>query len=272
MTQKTGPAELIRPCRPSITPAGLPHRGELILQRERVVYPLMINRLMGRGKRSPEGAAEKLTMELFERAFAERDGVILPAAAYLAGRCQPDAAEDRESLTRHLRELLDALPVEDLDVMGPSYIEAAMSLALRGDPESGHRALVPLVNEYAHTIMRSYLAAFYLAQLGDPSGYPALLAALNDKDAHTRLMAVRHLIGFKPFDGETVGDQVVDIRAELVRRLRDRSAYVRVEVPFLLAEAEVKGLQELLRPVAKRDLKKKVRRAARDVLAYLKEV
>ena len=101
--------------------------------------------------------------------------------------------------------------------------------------------------------------------------YAALLAALHDKDDHTRLMAVRHLIGFKPFDGGTVGDQVVDIRGELVHRLRDRSAYVRVEVPFLLAEADVEGLQELLRPVAKRDLKKKVRRAARDVLEYLGE-
>jgi hypothetical protein len=144
-----------------------------------------------------------------------------------------------------------------------------MSLALRGDRDTAHRALIPLVTDYAHTIMRSYLAAFYLAQLGDPSGYPAMLAALHGKDEHTRLMAVRHLIGFKPYDGQTVGDQTIDIRTELIQRLRDRRAYVRVEVPFLLAEAEVEGLRELLRPVARRDLKKRVRRAARDVLEHL---
>jgi hypothetical protein len=215
---------------------------------------MMINRLMGRGKRSPDGPAERLTMELFERAFAGRDGVVLPAAAYLAGRCQPDANEDHQVLTHHLRELLVTRPVYDLGVMGPSYIEAAMSLALRGDPQEGRHALLPLVREFAHTISRAYLAAYY----------PALLAALYNTDEHTRLMATHHLIAFKPFDGRTVDNQVVDIRTELVRRLRDRRAYVRVEVPFLLAEAEVLNLRELLYPVA--------RRAARTGLEDLAQV
>jgi hypothetical protein len=51
--------------------------------------------------------------------------------------------------------------------------------------------------------------------LGDPSGYPAMLAALHSENEHTRLMAVRHLIGFKPCDGQTVKGKIVDIRAEL---------------------------------------------------------
>ena len=258
-----------RPCRPHITAAGLPHRGEVILQRERHLYSLMVNRLLGRGKGSPTGAAESLTMEMLESAFAAPQATILPAAEFLAGRCQPDAPADEERLTVLLRDLLNALPADDLGVWAPAYIEAAMSLALRGEPEPARQALIPLAVDGAARTSRSYLAAFYLAQLGDPSVYPAMLEALRSSSEHTRLMAARHLIAFKPYDGQIVQDKAVDVSAELVQRLRGRSPYVRAEVPHLLAEAGAAGLRELLLPGARRDLKKDVRRAAREVLARL---
>jgi len=236
------------------------------------VYPLRVNTLLGRGKGIFEDAMPDVTMESLEGVFSSRDGMILPDAAFLAGRCQPDAQEDRERLDTLLRELLASLPVDNLGIMASPYIEAAMSLALRGDPEAARRALVPLVTDAAaSTGSEGYLAAFYLAQMGDPSGWPAMLACLHyENNQHTRLMATRHLIGFRPYDGQTVRDGVVDVRAELAQRLRDSHTRVRVEVPGLLAEACVEDLQELLSPVAQGDEDENVRRAARDVLERLK--
>jgi len=147
-----------------------------------------------------------------------------------------------------------------------------MSVALRGDPEAARRALTPLVTEYASTMSESHLAAYYLAQLGDPVGWPTMLECLNNKNnEHVRLMATRRLIAFLPYDGQTVQGKVVDVRGELVQRLKDRESYVRVEVPGLLAEAGVEGLEELLRSTAKRGKKRDVRRAAREVLAQLED-
>ena len=48
------------------------------------------------------------------------------------------------------------------------------------------------------------------------------LQALRSDSEHTRLMAARHLIGFKPYDGQTVQGHVVDVRAELVATLKRR--------------------------------------------------
>jgi len=216
-------------------------------------------------------AAESLTMEMLEDAFASREATIVPSAAFLAGRCQPDAQEDRDKLTALVRDVVDSLPVENLDIMAQSYIQAAMSVALRGDAEAAHEALVPLVTEYADTMPESHLAAFYLAQLGDPVGWTAMLACLHNKhNEHVRLMATRSLIAFVPYEGQTVEGKVVDVRGELAQRLEDKKSYVRIEVPDLLAEAGVEGLKKLLRSAAKRDKKKNVRRAARKVLDRLK--
>lgn len=259
-----------RVCRPEIVAAGLPQRGELILQRERNLYAAMVAQLSGqRSERSFEEAAESLTMEDLEQSFAARKPVTLFAAAWLAGRCRPDAPEDRRQLQALPAELIDALAAGRQGALERAYIEAAMSLALLGAPEQARRALAPIVATGAPPSSAGYLAAFYLAQLGDPSGYPAMVAALRDESEHTRLMAMRHLIGFQPYDGQRVGGQTVDLRAELVARLKDPSPYVRVEAPYYLAEAGVADLEQLLTRVAKVDRHKDVRAAARETLSRL---
>ncbi|MBN1937892.1 MAG: HEAT repeat domain-containing protein [Anaerolineae bacterium] len=257
-------------CRMRITSAGFPHRSSLILRREKNMYPLMVNQLMGRGKGIFEDETGNLTVEMLERVFYSKDALLLPAAAFLAGRCQPDTPEVQGHLTALLHGLLNSLPADALDVMTPAYIEAAMSLALCGEPETARQALLPLVNVDVPDDMESYLAAFYLAQLGDPSGWPAMLRCLhNQSDEHTRLMASRHLPAFKPYDGMSIHGQIVDVRAELVQRLHDSHAYVRVEIPSLLAAVDVQGLSELLISVVEQDDDPGVRQAARDMLEYL---
>ena len=98
-------------------------------------------------------------------------------------------------------------------------MEAAFSLALRGERDPADAALSPHSRCRAPARAMGYLAAYYLAQMGDPAGYPALLAALRSPTAHTRLMAMRHLIAFAPYAGRQVGDAVVDLHTALVARL-----------------------------------------------------
>lgn len=52
-------------------------------------------------------------------------------------------------------------------------------------------------------------------------------------------MAVRHLIAFKPYDGQTVCGARVDVGAVLIEARKGRDAMVRDEVPYHLAEAGV---------------------------------
>lgn len=113
-----------------------------------------------------------------------------------------------------------------------------MSLALRGDTDRARQALAALIANAPDSSV-SYLAAFYLAQLGDPSGFPAMKNALRSTNEHTRLMALR---------------------------LVDHDPYVRVEVPYYMAEACVEDLKDLLEPVAQNDRNKDVREAARSIL------
>jgi hypothetical protein len=264
MPSSDGTSEGSGRCRPWIVDAGLPQRGDLILQRERNLYPLTISRLLGRRQELDfDEAAGLLTMEMLESAFAGRQPAPLIAAAWLAGRCQPEDPRDQERLTALVGDFLRSVPSGNPGVLARPAIEAAMSLALRGDPGAGRDALVALLETAPD---ESYLAAFYLAQLGDPSGYPAMLRALRHPNEHIRLMAARHLAAFKPFDGEVVSGVTVDVRSELLQRLRDHDAYVRIEMPYYLAEVDAEGLEDLLRPVARKDRNKQVRQAARDVL------
>ena len=254
-----------RLCHIHIVAAGLPHRGEIILERERNLFSMMADRLMGRGKRHSEEGVRSVPMQALENAFSERKARTLPSAAFVAGRCQPCAPEDQERLTAVIRDLLDSLPAETPGIMSRAYIEASMSLALRGDTDRARQALAALIANAPDSSV-SYLAAFYLAQLGDPSGFPAMKNALRSTNEHTRLMALRHLIAFEPYDSQTIQDNAVNIRAELTQRLVDHDPYVRVEVPYYMAEACVEDLKDLLEPVAQNDRNKDVREAARSIL------
>jgi hypothetical protein len=233
------------------------------------MYPQHVNRLLGQNAKG-ESDAPPLTVDDLTQAFANRDPQKLPSAAFLIGRCQPSDSADQSKLTALVQEFVKSIKLDKLGIMTSAYIEAAMSLALRGEREQGHKALLPLVAGEHADESNGYLAAFYLAQMGDPSGYPAMRKALRHESEHTRLMAVRHLIAFKPYDGQSVQGTTVDVRAELAQRLNDHDTYVRVEVPYYLAEAQVSDLATLLASVAKNDKKKEVREAARDELDRLK--
>ncbi len=189
------------------------------------------------------------------------DAAIVPyAAAFIVGRIQ--AGDAQPKLDAALRDLLQSHPEADI------AIEAAMSLALRGDLKNAQIALQQLLAAPEST-GDEYKAAFYLAQMGDVSGYPCMLAAAQDEIPHYRLMALRHMLVYMPWQGIQMGDFVIDVQKTLVDALKDDAEMVRMEIPFLLEEIQLPGLKNLLETVRQNDDSEMVRDAANLVLERL---
>lgn len=222
------------PCRFDVAADGLPHRSEAVLRRERAHIPAYIERLAGGDvKGEPMDDPEPPTVDELVSALEARDSRTLGVAAFLAGRCRgPDDAGAR--LTAALADLVSNAPAAELDLLDEGYVEAAFSLGLRGDPDRAREALSATMREESS---QDWLAVAYLAQLGDPSGWPALHRDLREGIDHVRLMAARQLIMFVPYDGTEVAGMRLDIESELGRLADDPSEWVRNERADLLAEA-----------------------------------
>jgi HEAT repeat protein len=180
------------------------------------------------------------------------------AAAYVAGRCRAQDAAADARLTVALRETAKSAGEAIV------RIEAAMSLVLRGEAEG-----MDMLRELAKRdtpFDEPYKAALYLAEAGDPSGWPAFQRALSGTVVGQRLNGVRWVLGFLPFDGKRVGDATIDLRAELVARLRDDVMLVRREVPSQLVRLNPPDLTALLEGVARDDADESVRRVAQQAL------
>lgn len=247
------------PCAIDIASAGLPFRTERLLARERRSFPAMQAGLFSSGKGSV-ALAPPLTGGALARALASSEPGRAYAAAFLIGRCRARDVSVDTALTRRLEAGARAAAGGS-----DTGIEAAMSLVLRGELARGTGALRAVLAATPPSDDR-YKAAFYLAQIGDPSGYPALVDTLHGAIPHYRLMALRHAAAFVPYDGRTVDGMVVDVRALLVERLSDPDDLVRSEVPFYLEELEVGDLRALLEPVQRTDPSTAVRAAAQMVL------
>ncbi len=239
-------------CHPCITSAGLPWRTPALLARERHAYASMVNSLTRNDAQAP------LTVQLLEQALSSGEPGVAYTAAFLAGRCP--AVDD--GLMRKLAELAASASEPDVG------IEAAMSLVLRGDLARG-KALLGQRLRSTGVLGDQYKAAFYLAQVGDPSGYGALVATLHSEIPHYRLMALRHALAFQPYQGRMVGDQQVDVAALLYERLADSDDLVRSEVPFYLEELAPPELRARLEQLEQGDRSPSVRIAARMVLDRL---
>jgi hypothetical protein len=235
----------------------------VVLAREQREYPARVRAALGGGRSE---STPTLTVGRLDDVFAAADGRSLPDAAWLAGRSTTGRDEDLVHFAEQVRGVLGAHEVDDLRSFAASYVEAALSLALLADPDAARDALRPLISgEVAST--RAYLAAAYLAQLGDPSGWPALLADLDSSSEHTRLMATRNLVSFAAFDGTRVGTHDVDVRAALVARLADDAVYVAREVPEILFDCGVADVVEILEDAAVNGQSEELRDAALVALA-----
>ena len=202
--------------------AAMPQRSAVLLARERAGVLLLTSALLGPrvGRAEAVDAVKALAATQAPRRYL---------GAFLAGRCAPADPDDERRLVRSLEQAATWSPQPDV------AIEAAMSLVLRGRQQRGYDALQELLAS-SRPMGDQYKAAFYLAQFGDPSGYGALLAALRGPLAHYRLMAMRHLIAFLPFDGQLVDGRRVDVEAVLAERLTDPEPLVRAEAMSCLIE------------------------------------
>lgn len=240
------------PCHPNITSAGLPWRTALLLERERNAYDAMVAMLL-------RGVPGPVTLGQLGQALDSSEPAQAYTAAFLAGRCSAGQAGGDGALTDRLRTL--AATTIDSDVA----IEAGMALVLRGDPAHGRAVLTGRLRA-PDLLGDQYKAAFYLAQLGDPSGYGVLAATLHSDIPHYRLMALRHALAFAPYHGRLVDGQRVDVAALLYARLADDDEMVRSEVPFYLEELAPGDLRARLEQAEQTDASASVRIAARMVL------
>jgi hypothetical protein len=236
---------------PRIDDAGLPHRSMQLLRRERDLFNTMVRILQGRPRADPTGAAGELDRDLVLAGFNSDDRLQRRAACFVAGRSSIDAA-DAATVDSALRAALARSTSAE-------RVEAAMALALRGAAEA---AIPVLRKEAAGGGAASWLAATYIAELGDASGWATIAESLAGDEEHARLMATRQLVAFLPFDGNDVGGQRVDAADRLRASLSDPVAAVRSEAPSLIAEAGLADAAELLRDAANHSPDESVRRAA----------
>jgi hypothetical protein len=228
-----------------IEDGGHPGRTALVLERERGQWAQMAGEL-ARGPRT-DGAVlstsepvegdrpPSITVDQLGRGFADDARQLRSSAAFIAGRC---AGVDGDQLDGWLRGLIAGCDTDDLGASAVAYVEAAMSLVLRGHDDEGVTLLGALVAPAAKDSMADWMAAFYLAQLGDLSGWPTMVDLLTDSDGFTRLMAARHLFAFLPFDGDAVDGETVDVAGRLRSLRKDRDELVAEEIPGLLEEID----------------------------------
>ena len=235
-----------------------PLRNEILLERERNGFGGMANELNGPVKGEWEEVSQ-IDYKSLRDALLSGDPVRSYAASFLIGRMAPlDGGSDQEMI-QLLREALDSEIASDV------AIEASMSLALLGEGELGRRLLLDLM-ERKETGDNQYKAAFYLAQMGDISGYPIFLKTLESDIAHFRLMAIRHLVVFQPFEGQFTGGVQVNVDELMKSALKDKSDMVRSEIPFYLEELGIPDLIPTLTEVQRKDRSKEVRIAAEMVI------
>ncbi len=242
---------------PRIEPSGFPARTELVLARERQLWPIHAARVGG-------ADPEDLTCDAVMTALTGQDMDALASGAWLVGRARVAGGDPGlgSAAERRAKKLDRADDYEAL-----AFLEAQMSLALADRSVRKRKANL---SDFVRKIDSLYvqLAAYYLAQLGDPSGWPAMMGVARGRNEQGRIVAARNLVGFLPYDGQAVGGVTIDVVGALRAGLADTSAFVRREAPALIAEAAGAGARPLIEALAASD-DDEVRAAAISVLDQL---
>jgi hypothetical protein len=246
------------PCTPHHEAAGLAGRTAALVKRDANIFPRMTETFYGGKGGGPQTiTAAMLAAALKPGADEDTDGRAWNAA-FLIGRCRAEDDQVDARLDEVLQEAIRAKPQPDV------AIELAMSLALRGQPGAARGTLERLAMA-KDKFSDGYRAAYYLAQLGDITGYPTLVRTIRDELGHFRVMAARHVLAFVLYDGDEIDGMKIDPRGLLVERLGDPEPIVRQEIPGLLVEAEMKGLRALIDPLTE-DADPNVKAAAKRAL------
>lgn len=219
------------------------------------------------GSESDAGGDDAVTFEQLDSLLAAADPVDAVAAAFIAGRCETDDDDDR--LRGRLRTICADYDVTTAGERSLLVTESAMSLALLGDVDRATAVLGPMVELDGPRSTTDWLAAYYLAQLGDVAGYPLIVRLLDHDLGHYRVLAARQLAGFCPHDGERVGELTIDVVGRLTDLLDDKDPDVGSEIPGLIAEAAGDRARPILERAAKKAKRRETKQAATWVLGRL---
>jgi hypothetical protein len=259
-------------CIRHIVDHGYAGRTRFVLEREGNLYGIYAASIAVSGESESEsmlsepGPIEGVTFAQLKASFACDDVTRVAAAAFIAGRSRAKEPSVHSAIDQMLVEFINARQPGKLGADARAYVEASMAIVLRGDLEHGRVALTAVGRNGGAGTMADYLAAFYLAQLGDSSGFLTIVSLLDGDDGFGRLMAARHLIGFMPYETKVVDELVVNVRARLLDRIDDRDELVAREIPALLAEAGYDSLHDDLKAIAKKARHQSTRRAAQALL------
>jgi HEAT repeat protein len=169
----------------------------------------------------------------------ESDPILRAAAAHTAG------ADGAATAVPALREALGA--TDDV-----TAVEAAYALVRLGDG-AGEAALVEAVARPAEFELGPLFAAGYLAQSGDPRGFPTVVRALHGDAPAARMLACKQLHFFIPFHGRRgpAGD-VVDVVSAFRQALAHPDSALHWQALFQLRETSDPAFVELVRRYAVR--------------------
>lgn len=253
-------------CVVAVEVAGLPHRGEVMLEKDRGAVSGAAHTLAGTSDRGEVRTTPAFNTGDLMGALVSDEAMRRRAAAVLLGRCRVG----NEALMRSLGELLDQRLELETD---PSVrAELAMSRSLLGDSKG---VAVPILETLAAgdpTGRGSCAAAAYLAQHGKTSGWPAILLAFDQaQPTWVRVDAVMAASAFGPLQGSTTpGGARVDVAGFLAGALDDKEVGVRQAAIAALVEIEHPEAIALLASVETRDPSPGVRAVASHWLWHLR--
>ncbi len=249
-------------CEIDVTAAGLPQRSGIILKRERGTVALLANKLKGTSTRGRAQTTPPFTTRDLTDALASDADALKQAAAYLIGRSKPADAQ----ASGRLMAALDGVLAQSKSPL--LRAEAAMSKVLRGHGDGAEAVLKQSAK--AAPPDEPWVAAAYLAQMGDASGWPAVAAAAGeDAPQHQRTAALEAAVAFGPLQGKASGDGKVDAFGVIEAAAEAEAVGVRQIAPRLLREVGHPDARAIIERIASSDASSGVRAVAQYELDQL---
>lgn len=242
----------------------LPHRTAVMIERDRGAVSAAAHTLHGTSDRGRGRTTPAVTNSALHTAAASEVEALRQAAAVLMGRCSTGDAE----ADARLGKALDGLAAES-EARGVR-VEAVVSQLLRGGGEAAKAALRAIAGS-GEGDEAAVKAAAWLAQAGEASGWPAVVAGAKAEENQRRVGALDAAVALGPLQGEKVagGEGAVDALGAIAGAIVDEAVTVRQNVPRWLVEVGHPEARKLIEGMIKDDASDGVRTMAEHALRSL---
>jgi len=188
-------------------------------------------------------------------ALEETTNILQAAAAHMIGTLPSLSGEVASVLTKLLSDTNDTVRVE-----------AAYALARYSVPE-GKAALVECLSYPLDAYISPLVAAGYVAQLGDPQGFPVIVKGLDSNLAAVRSVASKQLYFFASFHGsKDKQGNAIDLVHQFERALDDPDTGIQWQALVQLREVALPGVAEFLENYARNATYRDLRSLAESIL------